>query len=235
MIARIAWLASVIALAAIVALAQLDRTARFEPAYAPFVPHAFSGFAAEQRTRLALGAGDTPRAMAEARALVRARPLPAEHLAQLSVATAFAGDQAAAAAALEAASLRGWREPLSQYASARAALASGEHAIAAQRIAALFATGTQREAATALFARLISEHNGRQAMAQIYVQGGHWQGASIALLADRVEPRDFAAMLGLALDAGADLPCAPVAALSTNYRNRGLDAETEGLRTARCT
>ncbi|RJY09441.1 hypothetical protein [Aurantiacibacter aquimixticola] len=195
------------ALAGIVMLAQLDRSARFAPQLAPLVPQAFSGFAAEERTRLAIAARDEDRALAEAKALVRSRPVAGEHLAQLAVAAALAGEPELSASALEAASVRGWREPLSQFAAARIAIAAGAPDIAAQRIVALLSTGQLPEETAALFAAHIRTPEGREAMARRYAAFGRWQVNSLSPLASASDANDFAATIALALELGAELPC----------------------------
>ncbi|MGB3166540.1 MAG: hypothetical protein WBA68_07190, partial [Alteraurantiacibacter sp.] len=73
MIGRPAWWALCFAVAVVLTFAQLDRSARFAPQLASLVPHAFSGFAAEQRAAAALG-GVPDVAVAKARILVARRP-----------------------------------------------------------------------------------------------------------------------------------------------------------------
>lgn len=140
MIGRVAWIASLGAIALVATFAQLDRSARFAPQLAASVPAPFRGFAAEQLARQAVLAGDAEASMREARALLRARPMPAEHLALLARANLLAGNGDVALAALQAAAARGWREPFAQRAMAEAALESGDVEIAGQRIAALRST-----------------------------------------------------------------------------------------------
>lgn len=195
-------------LAVVATFAQLDRSSRFAPQLAVLVPPAFSGFAAEQRTRAHVEAREGDAALAEARALVAKRPLPAEHLALLSFAATLEDDEPLALAAMEASAVRGWRAPVAQFASARAALSSRAYDIAAQRISALLATGEMSEQARQLLAELITTPEGRSAMAQRYVARGHWQANSLPSAFAEAAPRDTALLLAEALEAGAPLPCA---------------------------
>ncbi len=207
MIYRLFWFATIAALAVVTVFAQLDRKARFAPALAPIVPAAFSGFAAEQRTRIALVVQDGATAEAEARALVEKRPIAAEHLAKLSLAAAMNDHGDTSVAALEAASVRGWREPIAQYASARAALEEGAHDIAAQRVSALLATGKMNEPALDVAARLITTPEGQEAFARRLAAFGRWQANALSPLSQKADPADLAATLALALDQGANLDC----------------------------
>jgi hypothetical protein len=143
-IGRILWLAGLAALALVACLAQLDRAARSQPALAVLVPSLFRGFAAQRLTEQAIAAEDGVTALREARLLVRARPLPAEHMRLLSQAAALKGDSPLALAAMEAATSRGWRDPLAQLAAGQSALLQGRFDAAAQRIGALFAVGALR-------------------------------------------------------------------------------------------
>lgn len=225
MIGRIAWFALLLATAMLATIAQTDRRSRYQGELAALVPPAYGGFAAEQRTRQALERGDGARALAEARRLVRHRPLPAEHLTMLALAQAMAGDAAAANSALEAAAARGWRDPLPQAASARAALAEGAQDIAAQRITALLATGELPGQSQALFAQLLTTADGRAAMARRYAAKGHWQANSLGRPAALAAPQDLARTIALALAQGAQLPCERLERLANDYARRGHGAD----------
>ncbi|WP_271079235.1 hypothetical protein [Aurantiacibacter sp. MUD61] len=213
---RVIWIGALLALAAVVIFAQLDRASRFQPHLAPLVPRAFSGFAAEQRSREAIAAGYGETAVREASRLIARRPLPAEHLALLSLAATQNGDQALALAAMEASATRGWRVPVAQLASARAALSAERYDLAAQRIAALLSTGSLPDETHALLAELITSAEGRAAMAERYAAEGHWQANSLTVALPSADPRDVAWLLAEALDAGATLPCDRLAILAAS-------------------
>lgn len=221
MIARAAYLVVVAGLAVLTVFAQLDRAARFDPALARSVPPAFAGFAAEQQARAAIRSGDADAALAASRRLLLRRPIPAEHLALLSFAEAMGGDTQRAATALQAASLRGWREPLSQRAGAEAALIEGQPAIAAQRITALFATGQLPEQSEALAARLLQDAEGRAALARRLAAHGRWQANALPAIARSAAPRDVADTLARAEALNAELPCP---ALERAARSTGIAA-----------
>ena len=234
MIARMLWWTSLAAIGLAAAVVQLDRSARFDPELAAMVPTSLPGFATEQRVKAAIADRDSATALAEARALVRGRPLPAEHLSLLSYAAAMEGDEALALAALEAATLRGWREPLAQQAAAEAALLSDEHDIAAQRIAALLATGELRDEALDLASRLLASEPGRQALARRLAADGHWQVNALVPLAAVAEPRQLTQAIVLAAGGGAALPCDRLSAIAAAYANIGRDAEAAAIRAADC-
>ncbi len=204
------------------------------PELAALVPAAYVGFAAEQQTRQALARGDGERALVEASRLLRSRPLPAYHLTMLALAHATTGNADAADSALEAAAARGWRDPLPQAASAQAALAAGEHAIAAQRISALLATGELPEQTEALFAQLLSTSEGQAAMAARYAAQGHWQANSLTGPALTAAPPDVARTLELALADGAELPCDRLQRLANDFMRRGFTADAARFRPADC-
>lgn len=221
MIGRLAWILALALLAAISVVAQVDRRARYDAALSGFVPAAYGGFAAEQRARNALLQQDGERALVESRLLLRTRPIPADHLSLLALAEALAGDEARATAALEAAARRGWRDPLPQLASAQAALETGAHDVAAQRITALLATGELREQASPLYARLLETPEGRAAMARRYAATGYWQSNSLGHVGGSADPGDLADTLARAQDLGAALPCDRLQALADSLSRQG--------------
>lgn len=219
MIGRIVWALALAALAVIACFAQLDRAARSQSQLAAAVPAMFRGFAAERLTQMSLAARDGPAANSEARLLIAARPLPAEHLRLLSQAAALEEDTPRSLAALEAASMRGWRDPVAQLAAAQAALLQRQPEAAAQRIAALFATGAFLDETPALAAQLLAEPAGQAAFARQLANPARWPGNAIAPLAGAVPPAQLAQTLALASEFGADLPCDRLAAIAQRYRN----------------
>ena len=223
MIGRIAWVLSMICVAVVAVFAQLDRASNYQPAYAPFVPVAFSGAAAERMAQFSVAAQDGPEAVHRARTLIAVRPLPAEHLTLLSLASALNGDEATTIAALEAASMRGWREPFSQLAVARSAMAQGQYDSAAQRLAALLATGEFREAALTMIADLLTTSAGRAAFAQRIAATGHWQDNLQVQISRAADPDDYARTIELAAELGGTMPCEGLRKVAQNYRKDGLD------------
>lgn len=159
---RLAWWLALGGLALLAAFAQLDRASAARPALAPLVPKPFRSFAQPMITLVALATGTPAEARAEARRLVRIRPMPAEHLYALALAELRAGNLTGYATAFERATERGWRARPIQAAAARAALDAGDVDAAANRIAALWATGPDAET-IALTHRLLALEGGRAA------------------------------------------------------------------------
>ncbi|MCB2066239.1 MAG: hypothetical protein KDE15_06315 [Erythrobacter sp.] len=221
MIARLARLALFALLAAVATLVQLDQQTTRSPELAFLVPRYFSANAARARAQFALRTGGG--GLADARHALIMRPMPAESLTLFSLTAMGANDAETALAALEAASTRGWREPISQLASGEAAMQQGEYAIAAQRVVALLSTGDLAQPALDLLARLLATPAGREAFAYRLAQPGHWQGNSLPAMVAAVEPADLADTLAQAQRMGADLPCDRLAQLARAYRQRHED------------
>ncbi|WP_052768880.1 hypothetical protein [Aurantiacibacter marinus] len=230
MIGRFAWWAVLAAIGIVTGFAQIDRSARFTPHLASLVPPAFSGFAAEQRTRQAIAAQQPDRAIAEAKALVAARPLPAENLALFAIAAAMNEQNDQSIAAIEAASTRGWRAPIIQQAVAQAALEQGEYDRAAQRIAALLATGSARDFALDLAARLTTTQEGQAAFARQYAAPGHWQDNAVRQLGTTMPAQDFAATLAMAEELGASINCGRLRNIIQRYEREGQTVPAARLR-----
>jgi len=221
MIGRIAWLTALALVAVVAVIAQLDRAARSDARLAALVPATFSGFAAQRLSEQAVAAQNGPVAARETRRLIAARPIPAEHLRLLSQAAALQGDAPRSLAALEAASIRGWRDPVAQLAAAQAALAQGQHEAAAQRIAALFAVGSLPDQTPALAAALLADPAGRAAFAHQLATPARWPGNALVKLAEAVPPAALAQTLALARAEGAVLPCDKLAVIARNYAAAG--------------
>ena len=207
MIWRLAWWAALLATALVAIAAQLDRSARFDPAMAPLAPEPFRGFAQQRLAEAALAQGDPAMAVSLARELVIRRPAPAEHLSLLGRAAVLDGDEDLALAALGAAAERGWRDPTAQNAVAAAALARGEFPVAARRVAALWAIDADREYLDPLTQALLAEPEGRDALALEMAQAGHWRDKFLAPASGLASPADYGDLIAKARQAGADLPC----------------------------
>ena len=220
MIGRITWLALLL-LAVAAVFAQLDRAARSDTRMAALVPAAFSGFAAQRLSEQAISAQNGPVAERETLRLSAARPIPAEHLRLLSQAAALQGDLPRSLAALEAASLRGWRDPVAQLAAAQAALAQGQHEAAAQRIGALFAAGSLPDQTPELAAALLADPAGQAAFARQLATPARWPGNALASLAKAVPFAQLAPTLARARAEGAVLPCDKLAVIARNYEAAG--------------
>ena len=153
---KIAWWLVLATVAAVAVCAQIDRASYRDPTYAFMVPGPFRSFAQPATAVVALVTGSDQAALAEARTLVRRRPLPADHLYLLAIAELRAGDRESYARAFRAATTRGWRNAPLQVAAAEAALSRGDVAGAAARIIALMAADGGQPAIPGLVARLYS-------------------------------------------------------------------------------
>ena len=227
MIARIVWSLAIVLVASVASLAQLDRSARYSPALAELVPAPFQAFAARHLAAEAILERDGETALPLARALVKVRPVPAEHMTMLAQARGLAEDQPGALAALSEAIQRGWRDPVAQQSAAEAALLSGDFTTATQRISALLATEQLPDEMVRQLARLLQNEAGRTAFAAALAAPGRWQSNLPTRAADSVAPADLAETLALALDQGADLPCSSLGYVAQSYRTNGFEAEAE--------
>jgi hypothetical protein len=139
----------------------------------------------------------------------------------LSQAAALEDDAPRSLAALAAASTRGWRDPVAQLAAAQAALLQQQPEAAAQRIAALFATGSLSEQVPALAAELLTTPAGQAAFAKQLATPSRWPVNALTPLAAAVPPADLVRTLALARDAGAQLPCDQLALIARRYESEG--------------
>ena len=225
MIGRIIWWSVLGALAVVTLFAQLDRSTRFSPMLTRLVPEAFAGFAAEREAQRAVLAQQPDAALAATRKLIARRPLPSEHLTLLAQAQVQTGAQEAAIASLEAATKRGWRDPLAQLAAVQAALVDGQHEAAALRLQALFATGALPDQAQAALAALLETEGGREAFAERLTTQARWPNNLINIAGLTIAPEHLAPTLALARDKGAQLNCYGLENIAKRYRDQGLSRE----------
>lgn len=187
---------------------QLDRQAYDDLQAAALVPGPFRGVS-EQRVLEASARQEQPPAMVdEARNLVRRRPLPARHLLLFAQAAERAGEREQAIAAIEIAAVRGWREPGPQLAVAQAGLLSGNYDAAAQRLAALAATGAAYDETSILLAAMLAEEGGRAALADLLTGEGTWKRNFVQRLASVAQAEQLADTIDMAWERGATLDCA---------------------------
>lgn len=161
--------------AIIVVVAQSDRQAVRNPSAIALVPKPVRAVAQEAllETKISLGSADAGD-VALSRQLVRYRPAPANHLLLHARAAQVAGEDSQVLPSLEVAAARGWREPVLQVLAGRAALATGDHAAAANRMAALLATGRSQDQARLLLAEIIRSDKGRIELAGLLGRPGHY-------------------------------------------------------------
>ena len=172
---RIFWPLALAFVGLVGAFAHLDRQARMSPAYAALVPQTFGGFSLEQDARSAIQSGDARGALATARKLVAARPIPAEHLAMLARAEALAGEENSAIISIQRAAHRSWRDAPTQQAMLALAVDAGDKQEAARRLAALWAVKVDREKLERLSQSLLDDPDTRRAFDQILGQRPRWE------------------------------------------------------------
>ncbi|MBI1402426.1 MAG: hypothetical protein GC147_04355 [Porphyrobacter sp.] len=212
MIGRIAWFAALLAIAVVTTGVELDRESGRKPALAPLVPEPFRAFAQPRIVGEATRSTDAAQALAEARRLIRRRPLPAEHLSLLAVAQTKAQMPQAAAITIQVAGQRGWREPIAQEAVLRLALAAGDRPEAARRYLALLLESAASDALLRELGPPIFEgaegEPGRAAMAEVVADTERWPDLFLRR-GERVMPaKVFAEVVATAAARGADFDCA---------------------------
>jgi hypothetical protein len=210
MISRIAWIAGLVALAALTALLQIDRQSERTPSLASVVPAPLRSDAQLRIAAQAVEGDDAERGLAEATALVKRRPVPAEHLTLLAVAQAKAGQLEQSGVTIQIAGQRGWRDPLAQETVLRIALAAGDKAEAARRYAALFLRSrTPNALLEELGPAVLGEPGGagQQTLTAIVIGGERWRPTFLRR-GLQVMPADaFAAMTAASLKGGATFDC----------------------------
>lgn len=231
---RFAWylVISVMALAA--CATALDRQARRTPELSAYVPEPFRGFAGEHLAVAAMQREQAREALAISRQVLRERPMPAEHLRIYAQAAFLSGKEDAAAMALTLAGQRGWRDPVAQAAVAAVALAEGNMEVAAQRVAALWATHNSGPQVDALTRQLLSSAEGRQAMAQILAAGGSGTRTFINTPGTLSQTAEFADTLRRAEKLGANLPCDKLSRAASTMAQSDPDADLASFTPARC-
>lgn len=227
MIGRILWVAALLGIAAVTTGLQLDRQSETDPQITQLVPAPFRSFAQAQIAVDAVEQDNPAVALAAAEALVRIRPMPAEHLTVLAAAQARAGEAAAADFSIRLAAQRGWREPIAQETTLRLALAAGDKAEAARRFAALFrSNATSDELLANLAPQVFAEPGGagQQAFADVLAGAPRWHDLFLQRGARVMPPAAFAEVLVLSLEGGAQFECAPLGQALDGLRTRDVAA-----------
>ncbi|MGQ7829937.1 hypothetical protein [Altererythrobacter sp. Z27] len=167
-----------LAIIALVAIgAQLDRQSRYQPELSRWVPGPLRAFSQYHIALEASQLQDRQVALSEARRLIARRPVPAEHLALLAALQLQDNPQGRGLVTIQQAAKRGWREPLSQQARLRLALAAGDYREAALRLAAIWALPHDDETLEELAPRVLQHAEARQALAGLLADRPKWEGA----------------------------------------------------------
>ena len=173
-VGRIVWWIVLAVIGLVTLFAQLDRQARYSPAFAALVPDPFLSFGQGQLAAGALSEGTPSQALDPARELISRRPVPAEHLAILAGAHARNGNEASSLTALELASRRGWRGASTQLALLELAIAAENGTEAARRFSALLATDGNEEALIAAAPRVFALPQARMEMTRLLGTDPRW-------------------------------------------------------------
>ena len=209
MIARLIWIAALIAIGAVTSIAQLDRQSRYAPNMAAHVPAEFRAFAQAHITADAIDKAEANLALAEARRLVERRPVPAEHLRLLALAQ-FKADDPRAATTIQLATQRGWRDPSAQEAMLRLASGTGNMEEAARRYAALLQNKASDEDMLLEFGRPVfagSESKARAVFVDLLVSGARWQSTFLARGAQVMPADAYLAIIRASAERGARFDC----------------------------
>ena len=216
--ARLCWFAMLALVAVAMVLAQLDRASATRQTLSTLVPGPFAATAGGVAAKRHLVDGDHGQALVAARENLLIRPVPAESLTTLALAYSATGQREPAIAAMEASIQRGWRDPVAQLTAGGAALKAGQYDAAAQRVAALLATGKLPREAWMLFAALARTDEGRQAIALRYAAPGQWQRNTWRRAAQSLQPVAFADLAMRVQQAGGEVLCEDLSKVSAIYR-----------------
>lgn len=142
---------------------QLDRQGRFDPRFAVITPEYFRSDALDLLTQRAFERGNTAEANANARLLIARRPMPAEGLSLYAESLLAIGRGSEAAAALQTAAARGWRNRFVQRVVIFSALEQGTPDVAANRLVALWRIGERGDWLKVMTQRTLDSEQGIEA------------------------------------------------------------------------
>lgn len=231
MIARVVWVAVLIAVGVLTAAVQLDRQSRVAAPLATAVPEPFRAFAQARIASNAIVGDDPARALAEAERLIERRPVPAQHMRLLANAQFKADQPGQSAVTIQLAAQRGWRDILSQQAMLELALAAGDEAEAARRYAALLLNSrTENAVLTELGTRTFATVDGdaRLTFAEIVSGGKRWHDFFLRRGAQVIPVDAFVAIVAGAEERGARFECGVISKTAKQLVNRDTD-EAERL------
>lgn len=229
MIGRIFYFFLLAVLALGVVLIQLDRQAYNDPGVIAAVPEPVSGVARQRQLEMLTEQDTFGELLPQTRDLVRKRPLPARHLVLFARSAELAGERDAALAALEVAAVRGWREPGAQLVVAQAGILSGNYEAAAQRLAALSATGAAPDQTNILLAAMLAEPDGRSALADLLTEEGAWKFWFVQRLRTVAQEEQFVDTIAMAWEGGAALDCDQLRPAAQALVNADRQAEAQRI------
>lgn len=217
---RALWYLVMLVLAAMAVVSGLDRESRRTPALGMMVPEMLRTEGHRPMFFIAQARGDHAAALDAARQVVRTRPVPSESLSLYSRAALAAGESAGALATMTLAAQRGWRDPVAQMAMAVAALQSKDHAVAAQRIDALWSTMGKSPESDGMTVYLARTPEGREAFAARLATGPHWQGQFLYSALLDTDPAALVDIVQRAERLGGRIPCTDLGGLAKRLERR---------------
>jgi len=225
-IAGIAWRVGLALIAVLVVGLQIDRESERSPDVAALVPGPFRSSAQPIVTADALADGHAAEALVNAQALLRRRPVPAEHLRLLAEAQIAVGKPAEAAQSIQYAAQRGWRDGTAQEAMMRLALQAGDMPEAARRYTALFLRNGSDDDALEQVGRLVlSEPGGagRTTFAAIIANSPRWHSRFLNRGAKVLPPDAFDEIFAFVSANGAQFDCSALGSARRKLERRGAD------------
>ncbi|TNE33783.1 MAG: hypothetical protein EP350_03475 [Alphaproteobacteria bacterium] len=204
---RWVWPLLMLAAGIVVTMVQVDRQSRRSPEIAAFAPEAVRGFGQYHVAAGLLHDGEIGPGVEAARKLVAARPMPAENLRLYAQAQLLAGNQQQAAVAFQQAARHGWRDAIAQEVQLRLALAADDHAEAARRLAALWATTGESVKLVELSSLTLADDESREAFAQILADSPRWNRRFLYIGSHSLSPEQFRQVLEVAIARGASFNC----------------------------
>lgn len=231
---RYAWIGLMVFLGVLASGAELDRQSRRTPMLATAVPQMFRSFSQARLVFSTVRSAEPAEALAAAQLLVQRRPIPAEHLSLLAIATVRSGDNEKAFLLLQKAAQRGWRDSIAQQTMLDIAIKAGDLPEATRRLAALWGIRESQMPLAEATAKLLATADGRKAMAATMANNGRWTSAFLAK-SDAVAPQHLGETLALAAKKGARFECASLQRIETGYRHRKLHTEAGLITEARKT
>ena len=219
MIGKTIWCLLLAGLAYVSFAVQMDRQSMVQPAFADAVPAGFHSASAIGIAQEALQSGTPEVALGHAQRLVSDRPMPADHLMLLGQAQLAAGQAEQGVASIETAARRGWRVVPAQLAVADAAIAQGNYAAAANRLAAAMAVRHESPAIPALLQQMHASAEGRAAMSAALAGEGYWQRSYAAYALISMSPLVVWDTMMAAEAQGAVLRCIDLELVQRSFRS----------------
>lgn len=233
-ISLFAWYAFLVGLAFVAVSTGLDRQSRRDHEFSASVPEPFRGLAQETIATDALIANDPDRALAEAKTLVRRRPIPAENLFLLAVAQAESGQSVASVSTMELASQRGWRVPQIQMVAIDGALRSNNPQVAAARLLALWSINADPEMLQQATKQVLAAPGGPQAFGATLATSHFMQDTVLRRSLGYTAPAPFVEMVEAARAAGAKFDCSSLRMLAATLTKQRHMAEAARLSGPHC-